>query len=173
MPRSKKEAEMLRVRPSTACLVVTYIAPPFRPRRDAAEATLTMLAGGALLEKDLDGALAAQVHGALVGLVDHVVDFLRGLVNGELTVEHAGVVDEDVQVAELLEAGVEHGLDLCRVAHVRLDRQNDARERFPPQLCRAGLPAALGGAPRRRPWRPPWRTAARSSGRCRSSRRSR
>ena len=45
MPRSKNEAEMLRVRPSTACLVVTYIAPPFRPRRDAAEATLTMFAG--------------------------------------------------------------------------------------------------------------------------------
>ena len=81
---------------------------------------------GALLEEDLDGALAAQVHGALVGLIDHVVDFLRGLVNGELTVEHAGVVDQNVQMAELLEAGVEHGLDLCRVAHVRLDRQDDA-----------------------------------------------
>jgi hypothetical protein len=80
----------------------------------------------ALLEEDLDGALAAQVHGALVGLVDHVIDFLRGFVNGELTVKHAGVVDQNVQVAELLEAGVEHGVDLCRIAHVRLDRQDDA-----------------------------------------------
>ena len=50
--------------------------------------------------------------------------------NGELTVEHAGVVDQNVQVAELLEAGVEHGLDLCRVAHVRLDRQDDAGSVF-------------------------------------------
>lgn len=113
MPRSKNEAEMLRVRPSTACLVVTYIAPPFRPRRDAAEATLTMFGRRALLEEDPDCALAAQEHGALVGFVDHVVDLRRRLVDGELTVEHAGVVDEDVQMAELLEAGVEHGLDLC------------------------------------------------------------
>ena len=50
--------------------------------------------------------------------------------DGELTVEHAGVVDEDVQMAELLEAGVKHGLDLCRVAHVRFDRQDDAGRIF-------------------------------------------
>ena len=36
---------MLRVMPRTACLVMTYMVPPFRPRRDAAEATLTILAG--------------------------------------------------------------------------------------------------------------------------------
>ena len=81
---------------------------------------------GALLEEDLDGVLAAQVHGALVGLVDHVIDFLRGFVNGELTVKHAGVVDQNVQVAEFFETGVEHGVDLRRIAHVRLDRQDDA-----------------------------------------------
>ena len=50
--------------------------------------------------------------------------------DGELTVEHTGVVDEDVQMTELLEAGVEHGLDLRRVAHVRLDRQDDAGRIF-------------------------------------------
>ena len=59
--------------------------------------------------------------------------------NGELTVEHAGVVDEDVQMAELLEAGVEHGLDLRRVAHVRFDRQDDARGIFSGDLTVAAF----------------------------------
>ena len=80
----------------------------------------------ALLEEDLDGSLAAEEHGALVGLVEHVVDFLAGLMYGQLAVEHAGVVDEDVEPAELLEADVEHVVDVLGLAHVGLQGEDNA-----------------------------------------------
>ena len=44
----------------------------------------------------------------------------------ELTVQDAGIVHQNVQVPELLQALVKHGLDLGRVTDVGLYRQNAA-----------------------------------------------
>ena len=76
----------------------------------------------ALLDHDLAELAQALEQAQQIG-----VDVLEVCLVGHLQDRHrraaAGVVDEDVDLAELGENGIQSGLDLFQIIHIALDRQ--------------------------------------------------